>query len=310
MFPDATGDLWYGNAACEHAFARLAAWLPPGFDPSNGIPGTIFFPEAEERRGLFSGREALPLKKRLRFGPETVSLLVSAVCDDDQQMLCPQITWEIVHSIAPAASTRPAVPVGATPARPVSGAPRSLPELGAAIRQEARALETGALALQHLSELLDALADQAVAGPSGTPGASLAGLGEESDAAARLAAQGLAALEAAREVAAGEGRSDAVGVALDRLMAVARHTNQLVVDASLHALEDSVGGEVNELLGTVAALRAGMASGAEALAVRTQALAQQLAGAVSHAGRLTELRESLRGPVAAAAPAAVEAVPA
>lgn len=306
MFPEAHGDLWYGNAACEHALARLTPWLPLSFDPSNGIPGALFFPDAEEREALFSGPEALPLKKRITFGPETVSLLVSAVCDDAQRMLCPQVTWEIVHRTLPAAPAAPPTevePVAAAPAPlPVASVraatvpqarPHGLREAGDHLRREARAIDASALALSRLGQLLDALADQA-GGEAALPAAApLSQLVEGGHAAARVAEQGLVALAAARGIAGSEIREPAVRAALDQLMVIARRTNRLMMDASLQVVEDALGHSVGTLLERASTVREGVDTGVAGLVTEAQLVERQLAAIVGAAGRLTELRDAL-----------------
>jgi hypothetical protein len=308
MYPDAEGDLWFGNAACEHALARLAPWLPPHLNPATGIPGALFFPDVAERQSLFTTREALPLKKRMTFGSETVSLLVSAVCDEDQQMLCPQVTWEIVHSIAPLviapAPPEPAcVPVSSAAETPPSGhpRPRGLTEVSDALRREARALSS-------LSEVLDALADQAAGEGAGEPSNGLQHACENGVAAARLAEQGLAALDSAREIAAGAARQRAVADALGQLMEIARRTNRLVVDASLSVVEDSISDSVGLLLDRAAMVRAAVDGDAGVLVTQVHDVAQQLAQSVTMAGRLAELRASLLGAAPPPAVPAAEAV--
>ena len=317
MFPDATGERWYGNAACEHALGRLEAWLPAGFDPSHGIPGALFFPDAEERRSLFTMREALPLKKRLSFGPETVAVLVSAVCDDHQQMLCPQVTWEIVHSIVPPAITpkrKPApaslpVPAPAPDPAPAQVAtvsrPRGLREVGTDLRREARAVEASARAMLSFTELLNSLADQTAGDSAGMPGSALADALDGGEVEARLAEQGLVALEAAREIADGEACQEAVRSALAQLMAVARRTNRLVLDASLSVVEDAMGDGVGRLLERSAAVRGVVDAEAGAFALQAEAVSRQLAQSIGTASRLVELRDALReAPLAPAVTAA------
>jgi len=301
MFPEAHGDVWYGNAACEHALAKLAPWLPAGFDASSGIPGALFFPDAEERRSLFTVREALPLKKRVSFGPETVSLLVSAVCDDDQRMLCPQVTWEIVYSIATIPIEPPAPmpavvtpPTNAQATAPTRDRLRGLSEVSMALRREARAVEASAQALFSLTEVLDAMADRAGGEATGQSPARAENLVESGAAALCLAEQGLAALDAARELTSPDARQRAVGATLDQLMTIARRTNQLVLDASLSVVEDSMGTGVENLLDRSATVRQAVDGELGGLATQAQDVARQLAQAIGTATRLAELRESWR----------------
>ena len=98
MYPaDSSFERWNGNAACEVALERLAPYLPSRVNPLEGLPVALFFPDAAERKALFRNPEKLPHKRQVKFGPETVSILVSAVRDQEQRFLGPQITWEIVY---------------------------------------------------------------------------------------------------------------------------------------------------------------------------------------------------------------------
>ena len=312
MFPDAKGELWFGNAACTHAVARLGAWLPDDFDPAQGIPATLFFPDVTERQALFSNLNTLPFTKRVCYGPDTVTLVVSAVHDEQHRILCPQISWEVFNTMVPLEMLdQPAAPAVAAP-HPVP--PRPMPEMAPIAHQapasaglnetatnlklEARAIEQSAQALLGLTRLLDSLADRAAGQSSNAPVASLAAAVADADGATRLIEQGLAAIAAAREVSGGPGRSPEISGALDHLMELARRTNQLVLDASLRAVEDDVAGAANALLARTGAVRSGLAAQVNGLTVEAQAVAQQLEKGAATAGRFAELREAMRGPAA------------
>ena len=102
MYPmDAACETWSGNAACEVALERLRPYLPHRVNALEGLPASLFFPETIERKTLFRDPDKLPHKRQVRFGPETVSILVSPVRDQEQRFLGPQITWEIVHFTRP-----------------------------------------------------------------------------------------------------------------------------------------------------------------------------------------------------------------
>ena len=251
MFPDATGELWFGNVASARALARLASFLPDGFDVTQGIPSALFFPDSAERQALFSNLNALPFQKRICFGQETVTLEVTAVRDEQQRILCPQLSWEVFHTMAPleAVAEPVAAPVPEVAPAPAVHSPKSTAAVSSGLvgtasdlKREARAIEESAQALLGLTGLLNTLAERAEGHGAGSPATSVEAAMADADGAARMVEQGLAAFEMAREVAGGPGRSSEVTGALEQLMALARRTNQLVLDASLRAVEDDVAG--------------------------------------------------------------------
>src|SRR5512147_1424217 len=103
MFPDTTYERWFGNAACEHALERLAPHLARPVNPIEGVPIQLFLPDEAERSALFRDPARLPFKRQIKVGPETVSFLITAVLDEAQRFLGPQMTWEIVHFTRPVA---------------------------------------------------------------------------------------------------------------------------------------------------------------------------------------------------------------
>ncbi len=311
LFPDANGEFWFGNVASEHAMARLADWLPGGFDPEQGVSGTLFFPDVVERRAIFNHPDSLPIKKRICFGPETVMLEVRAIRNDKGQVVCPQIVWEIFHTMAPVAAieepmavqmtetvSAPArAPVAGSTTRPATNSPR-LAETADGLRQEARAFEASARELLGLTGLLDTLADSAESSGSGAAVGSLAAAVADADGAEQMVQQGLAAFEAARSVADGPGRSREVSAALTQLMELARRTNQLVLDASQRAVEDEVAAAATGLISRASALRSVLATQVSGLAREAESVSRQLEDGANTAGRFAELREAMQAPTA------------
>lgn len=212
MLPDGARQRWYGNAACDTALSRLAPHLAVPVAPGDGVPIELFIPDREWREALFRDPARLPWKGQVQVGPETVAILVSAVLDQEQHYLGPQVTWEIVHrTVEPA---RPAEPVvaAAAPVAPSGPAPEAVPSAvhaglvpaGGGLREQARALEGVAQELGTLTRLLEAVADEAdqvpVDGPPSGPAPDSAAL-QRADAAIREA---LAAVQsAAGEAVAG-----------------------------------------------------------------------------------------------------------
>ena len=215
MFPDANCERWYGNAACEAALARLVRYLPHPVHPGDGVPVALFFPDAEARQALFADPAHLPHKAQVRFGPETVAVLVSPVLDQEQRYLGPQITWEIIHRTV---SPPPAAVAAPLPQPPAHAAPapdrhESSPG-GGILRREARALETVSSDLLTLTRLLDAVADEAEQAEAPVPD-PVAEQGERPEAllrADRAVAEALVAVRAAAAEAASAVAAEASGL--------------------------------------------------------------------------------------------------
>lgn len=198
MYPDPMIEKWFGNAACEHALQRLAPHLPFPVNSLDGVPVQLFLPDDNERRALFRDPARLPYKSQLKMGPETIAILVSPILDQEQRYLGPQITWEIVHFTRPedrAADppSAPQSPVAPAPSPGTVEGPGGHAAPAAALRGEARALESAAADLQTLVRVLDLAADQAegqgdpVAETGVAAGSGAAGQAETAIAAALIA---------------------------------------------------------------------------------------------------------------------------
>ena len=287
MFPGTTPDKWLGNAACEHSLARLAPYLPHPVNPLDGVPISIFFPDPSQRERIFSDPALLPHKEQLVIGPETIAMLVTAVFDQDQHFLGPQLTWEIVHRTQ-------AVPPPAAPAEePTTG---SLPPRGAVaaaaagLREEAQAMESAITELQVLSRLLHTAADEAEGQSHLTAPPSIRASVPD---AVRLAETAVALLAAVRESQPPGAPRGSQAEALEALTAIARRTNQMALDAALHAAHEQAVLAAGDLLEETRAFAEGLRGRVEALTTRTEASAEVLRRAVSGAAHLEQLRTAL-----------------
>jgi hypothetical protein len=289
MFPDPTFENWFGNAACEHALQRLAPHLPVVVNPLLGVPIRLFFPDADRRRALFQDPERLPYKERVRFGPETVALLVTPVRDQEQRYLGPQITWEIVHFTPEAGSAEPAErpEVANGPEAPVERASSpSAPAAARALRAEARAMARVSEELQTLARLLEGTADHA----EGHPHLVVGGPMEPVPEAVRLVEAAAAALVAMRELPPSSTRGGAMYRTLDTLTGIARRTNQLAMDAALLAVENDAVETTEALREEAQALSQGLGERVRALNTRAQGSFEALRLAMATAARVEQWR--------------------
>jgi hypothetical protein len=256
MFPDASGERWYGNAACEAALARLERYLPHPVHPGDGVPAALFFPDAEARQALFADPSRLPHKAQIRFGPETVAVLVSPVLDQEQRYLGPQITWEIIHRTVPPPPAEASAQSSAAPAR------ESGPDAGI-LRREARVLESVSSDLLTLTRLLDAVADEA-----DQAGAAVPDLAEEPAErpealrrADRAVAEALGAVRAAAAEAATAVAEEARGLSGELVPRLADAVGRAQVSAETLRRIRALAAGLSELRGGGAVARISAAGG-------------------------------------------------
>jgi hypothetical protein len=305
MYPDRACELWYGNAACEVALERLAPYLPFAVNPLEGVPARLFFPDVAERQAIFSDPDRLPHKRQLQLGPETISILVSAVRDQEQRFIGPQITWEIVYFTrsepgVSAATEEPLVVLEVVPPSVVSipvaqAAPVAPGESAAVLRlqQGARILEQAGRELQDLAALVQsvALLTSQAAGET----APLTDAGQtEADLVARQVSAAVEALNLARQ--GGSGTRPAVHAALERLGGLARQTNLLALQSAAEVLQEDA-----EIAGTtldtaVNELSAGLADRVAATISLAQSTADTLHAAGIRRNRLRALQAVLGDP--------------
>ncbi|MFN8651627.1 MAG: hypothetical protein U0133_06975 [Gemmatimonadales bacterium] len=326
MFPDATCERWYGNAACEVALQRLGPYLARPVNPLDGVPVQLFFPDEEERTRIFRDPKQLPAKKQVKIGPETVAVLVTAVLDEEQRYLGPQMTWEIVH-FTPEAQRQPApapdgkvrhsversdeeslttssekagIPRSARDDRPgSSSAPARDDRPGSPstrLRDEARSVEAAAQELLLFSRLLLSVADEAQAQDHVAP-VSPEVLAEEAvknrDETTTVAHAALAVLEAARGVTATHPRREETEKALATLNGIARRANRLALDGALLAVQDETAVQSVALADASRQLSAQLVEQVRALSARAQASTDVLRQGAATAARLAGLRAQL-----------------
>jgi methyl-accepting chemotaxis protein len=86
----------YVNPASIEQLNKLQKFLPV---PVNAIVGQnidIFHKNPAHQRGILRDPKNLPYRAQIQLGPETLSLLVTAVMDEAGKYVGPMVTWEVV----------------------------------------------------------------------------------------------------------------------------------------------------------------------------------------------------------------------
>ncbi len=86
----------YMNQASINTLRRLEHLLPVKADQIIGYSMDIFHRHPERQRSIVADPSNLPHKTKFRLGPETLSLLVTAMKDEQGNYLGPMVTWEVI----------------------------------------------------------------------------------------------------------------------------------------------------------------------------------------------------------------------
>jgi len=96
MMADTNLNIIYMNATSLATLQKLAAYLPVSADQVLGSHIDIFFQDPGDVHDIVSDPENLPHQDRFQIGPETASLVVSAIYDQNGKYLGPMFTWELI----------------------------------------------------------------------------------------------------------------------------------------------------------------------------------------------------------------------
>jgi methyl-accepting chemotaxis protein len=86
----------YMNPASVTTLRTLQQYLPVRVDQMVGQSIDIFHKNPEHQRRLLADPKNLPHNAKIKVGPETLDLLVSAIYDNNKNYLGPMVTWSII----------------------------------------------------------------------------------------------------------------------------------------------------------------------------------------------------------------------
>ena len=93
--PD-TLEITYMNEASLSTLKRLQPYLPVDVDQIMGQCIDVFHKNPEHQRAILRDPKNLPWRAKIKLGPETLELRISAIVDDDGTYLGPLATWSVV----------------------------------------------------------------------------------------------------------------------------------------------------------------------------------------------------------------------
>lgn len=96
MFADRDFKIRYVNPASIHHLQALESFLPIKAHQILGQSIDIFHKNPSHQRQILSDPKNLPHRADIQLGPETLSLLVSPIFDQNHEFLGPMVTWEVI----------------------------------------------------------------------------------------------------------------------------------------------------------------------------------------------------------------------
>ena len=96
MMADPDLNIMYVNPASIKTLTQLAQYLPVSVDQVIGSSIDIFHKDPAYQRKILGDPKNLPVEANIVIGPETASLLVSAIYDNNGTYLGPMVTWSVI----------------------------------------------------------------------------------------------------------------------------------------------------------------------------------------------------------------------
>ena len=96
MCADLEFDIKYMNPATIKTLRTLEKLLPKPVDQLLGQKIDIFHKNPDHQRRITKDDRQLPMRSKIRLGPETLSLLVAPMYNSNKEYIGPMVTWEVV----------------------------------------------------------------------------------------------------------------------------------------------------------------------------------------------------------------------
>jgi len=96
MFCDLNLTIQYANNTSKQTLRKLEQYLPITADKLIGSSIDIFHKQPAHQRRLLADPKNLPHRAQIKLGPETLSLLVSAIYDAAGKYVGPMLTWDVI----------------------------------------------------------------------------------------------------------------------------------------------------------------------------------------------------------------------
>ncbi|SFG59604.1 methyl-accepting chemotaxis protein [Methylobacterium gossipiicola] len=266
----------YFNATSRKTLGSIERHLPIKVDQMMGASFDVFHKNPHHQRNMLADESRLPHRTRIKVGPETLDLQVSAIKDPEGRYVGPMLTWAVVTA---------QVSMAAEVSRVVEA-------LGAAIGD----MQQSAEGLTRSADEASARASSVAAGSEQMTGAigEISGqVGGVSERARQIATQAAATDATVRLLAENATKVDAV---VGMIKSIADQTNLLALNATIEAARAGAAGRGFAVVASeVKALAAQTAKATDEITQQVAAIQGATGDAVSAIGMITAAVGELSG---------------
>ncbi|WP_166820383.1 methyl-accepting chemotaxis protein [Thalassoroseus pseudoceratinae] len=223
----------YINTATRKKLQELQHLLPKPVDELVGNSIDIFHKQPEMQRRLLADPSNLPHRAKVKLGPETLDLLVSAVYDEDGEYVGPMVTWSVLTQQVQLADDFE---------RDVKGVASSITEASNALHTNFQSMAETSEETSQKAEVAAAAGEQAsknvetVAAAAEELSQSIDEIARHVQEASRMTEQAVS--ESNRTNASInelEGASKQIGEVIKVITSIAQQTNLLALNATIEA---------------------------------------------------------------------------